>query len=368
MKYGFTNEMERSAHLEEIKRRPWIAALAPGDWGTKYGLGAVDYFVHGPSALNIMLGDRCNSECRMCWQALARAQTKQGGNTKPWRQTWPDLEPKIIYETLAKYPSVRSVELCSFGEPLLHPEIQSIIPQIARDVGENGVLHMVSNGSMLKRAEVLLHIPGNLTLSIDGADKKTYESIRRGLSWDTLTGNLRWALQVRIPERLIGINFTIIKENLGSIEDIGRFAFDSGIDYITYLLGDNMKETLSPESDVKHELDKIQSRISVVRQDYSSSMGVNDRTSPATSATPSLAEVEPLPFCLMPWKQIDIDPRGRAHPCCRSYHTNLGAVSKAWHGKQMAELRNQLRSGRLDSKQFKDCAKCGRLGAKVQVI
>ena len=60
--------------------------------------------------------------------------------------------------------------------------------------------------------------------------------------------------------------------------------------------------------------------------------------------------------------QFDVGPDGHAHPCCRSYATDLGSPSEAWLGEPMTELRRQILAGEVDAIRFADCAACPNLG------
>jgi hypothetical protein len=85
----------------------------------------------------------------------------------------------------------------------------------------------------------------------------------------------------------------------------------------------------------------------------------------ATGRTLPALPAQTLPgrgFCPLLWRQFDVGQDGRAHPCCRSYTTDLGSPAEAWLGEPLRELRRQILRGHVDAERFAACAACPNLG------
>jgi radical SAM protein with 4Fe4S-binding SPASM domain len=103
---------------------------------------------------------------------------------------------KLVHEV--KDWGVGYLFLHRFGEPFMHPDAFEMI-RYAKDTGIERV-EMYSNGTLLneKKAELLIESGlDQLTISFEGADKETYESIRVGAKYDTVIENIKRIVSLR---------------------------------------------------------------------------------------------------------------------------------------------------------------------------
>ena len=358
----------RLAHPLDLAHWPdWVAAerqpcsgVGGPDWG---------YFSRGPRTLNFQIGDRCNARCVMCWQSLRRDEAHRDA----W---WSEMKPEVVESILARHGGeVDSVELVSFGEPMLNPGFDRMLAAVVAASERHKkpiLLNAITNGSLLHRHPLLVTLPGYLTVSIDAADPALYERIRVGLDWATVHGNLAAAASDprRHKDRKIGVNLTLFEDNADQVVPMARLCAELGLSYLSILYGDLLSATAAAGRQIRQDDPRLVEGVAEARV-RCPVLTINDY---ATGRSLPVIEVAApvLPgrgFCPLPWRQFDVGPDGQAHPCCRSHGTDLGdAASGAdvWRSPAFERLRAQILGDDVDPMEFGECARCPNLGAGVR--
>lgn len=331
--------------------------------------GTLDLFA-GPGVQSIafFIGDVCNAECVMCWQALRRGRTD--------RVAWyKEMRAEVVEAVLARHErSLVSVELISFGEPMINPAFGRMARTIARMSAsperERPLLfNITTNGSLVHRHRAVLATPGYLTFSIDAAEEGLYERIRVGLDWGRVSKNFTEACQhpARHPERFVGIAVTVFEDNADQVVPVARMVVEAGGHFLCVLHGAKLDASAAAGREILPTDPRLVEGIDEARRLFPA-LTVNDY---ATGRAPLLLRSEAAParaVCPLPWQQFDVGPDGRAHPCCRSYGTDLGDVlaDDVWNGEPYTELRRQILADDVDPVRFAACAACPLLGAGVR--
>lgn len=121
------------------------------------------------------------------------------------------------------------------GEPTLHPEFEALIDAL---VDEGYTWHMISNAerfdrvieSLQKRPERLAALT-RVSISLDGADRETHDSIRGPGSWDTVMRAVTLCTAIELPFYLqIAIN----ARNVHQIDAFGLLAAQLGASKVSY--------------------------------------------------------------------------------------------------------------------------------------
>jgi len=134
-----------------------------------------------PTTVRIETTNRCNSQCVICpHQKMTRPITTMNE----------ELFRKIIDEC-SEY-RLKTIHLHNFGEPLLDSNLFDKITYAKK----KGIKHIkiFSNGSLLNSTNIQKVLDSGLDeikISIDGADKLEYESIRVGLKYDVVVANIK---------------------------------------------------------------------------------------------------------------------------------------------------------------------------------
>jgi len=135
-------------------------------------------FIWDVKTIGIELVRGCNFRCVMC---PVTAHDKLGIIQHM------DLELlEKITSQIEMNPTINTIWLFNFGEPLLHPRLRECLEIVSSSkVARNANVIMHTNASLLKgeKADALLDIPivKQLVISFDGlGDKQSYEDLRSG--------------------------------------------------------------------------------------------------------------------------------------------------------------------------------------------
>jgi len=106
---------------------------------------------------------------------------------------------KEMFSQLAKEVAEHNslLRITGTGEPFVHPQAMEIM----EDALDQGVrLAIITNGSLLtpNKSKILIDKGIEvLEISVDAADEKTYEIVRKGLKWPRLLKNVEFMLEYR---------------------------------------------------------------------------------------------------------------------------------------------------------------------------
>lgn len=171
------------------------------------------------------LVNKCNLRCQMCHVSLPEVRAE------PRFELSPELFDKIARELL---PNTRSLILTVGYEPLLSKSF----PHVLEEASKYGLpeFSYITNGTFLDADNIERTIRAGVTevvVSLDGATKETYETIRRGSNFEKVVGNLR-ALQARkqelgssTPEIRIGM--VLMRKNIEELPALLRLCHDLGV-------------------------------------------------------------------------------------------------------------------------------------------
>jgi radical SAM protein with 4Fe4S-binding SPASM domain len=138
-----------------------------------------------PKSIRIESTNACNGRCSMC----PRQRMKRQVGTMDF-----DLFKRIVDQIPR---GKRTIHLHNFGEPLLDGHIFEKI-EYCKSKGFS--TRMFSNLNLLSEhmaRDLIRSGLDDLKVSIDAANRKTYESIRVGLSYDSLVKNIETLVELR---------------------------------------------------------------------------------------------------------------------------------------------------------------------------
>jgi radical SAM protein with 4Fe4S-binding SPASM domain len=152
-----------------------------------------------------------------------------------------DMEPAIFEKIVTSVlPGVEDVVLNGYGEPFLAKHFDAMFDVCVK---HGCKLDITSNGLLLRDPERLKRLGSGfvkLALSLDGACKETFESIRRLMKWEQIVEALECIRNVRadrdIASRLsFCIHFCAMKRNIAELPDVVRLAHKYGACEVTVL-------------------------------------------------------------------------------------------------------------------------------------
>lgn len=172
---------------------------------------------------------RCNLECVMCVRPHARDFVKA------------DIADAVLDPILDSAHGLSCVSVMGLGEPLLNSRFRQIVRELKRAMPSHGIVGTNTNGTLidLSYADELVETGINwISFSIDGATKKTAESIRRGLNFEHALRGIEHMVERRAKSGRknlsLGSNFVIQENNISEIPGFVRLAGSLGLDYVSF--------------------------------------------------------------------------------------------------------------------------------------
>ena len=174
-----------------------------------------------PDYIQIETTSFCNARCIMCSHYPNGNHGAQhlGGET---------------YQCLADVLAVsHTVSLNGMGEPFCNPHCPDLIDGYASQGNK-----VVTNTNLSVLTDRIIECINRnfewLEISCDGATKETYESIRRGLSFDRFYTNLM-TLKERCPDVRRHIASVVMRQNVREMPALVELAHEAGASIITFL-------------------------------------------------------------------------------------------------------------------------------------
>ncbi|HEV7357409.1 MAG TPA: radical SAM/SPASM domain-containing protein [Steroidobacteraceae bacterium] len=169
--------------------------------------------------MTLYLTERCNSRCVTC---------------DYWRHGRVDMNLEAVQRLL---PGLRrlgtQVALLSGGEPLLNPEWPSIARAL-RDAGMK-VWLLTSGLSLAKHARRAAEVFDAITVSLDGTDRETYQSIRGLDAFENVCDGIRAAAQHGVAA---GLRVTLQRANFRQLPAFVSSAKDLSARQVSFLAVD----------------------------------------------------------------------------------------------------------------------------------
>jgi len=149
-----------------------------------------------------------------------------------------DLFKSIIDQMRGSLPTAKAITLTGMGEPFLNPNLVSIVKYAKRsglEVTLNSNLTIATEKDLLELIEAKLD---KLSISMDGATKKTFELIRVKAIFENVLKRVIFTLRARqrlgVKRPKIYFNCVIIKENIHEAAKIIRLAEKLGVDGVYF--------------------------------------------------------------------------------------------------------------------------------------
>jgi MoaA/NifB/PqqE/SkfB family radical SAM enzyme len=182
--------------------------------------------------LYIEVTNRCNLNCRTC--------VRQAWNEPMGEMTDPVFN--LIIEGLSSFFPVPSVFLGGFGEPLLHPQIVSMVSRLKK---LRTPVELITNGTLLSQEMSRKLIRAGLDIlwvSIDGAKSESYTDVRLGAALPEVIRNIEELNSLRLirgrrVSLSLGIAFVAMKRNIADLPEVAHLARNL---YANYLMVTNV--------------------------------------------------------------------------------------------------------------------------------
>lgn len=246
-----------------------------------------DFSVRPKPNIVVEINNTCNLSCLMCDTKDARRQKGQMSVEEFARILDEVIVPK----------SQHTLVVHTVGEPLVHAHFE----ELAGEAHRRGIrLLMTTNGLFIKKRRAAFEkyrgLFAGINISVDGANKETYDKIRVGGEYEEFVDNLEWLVATNRRLRLnipIRIQSVLSADNINDVPDFFKV-------YTKYVGAENISFNLISNLSADAE-----------ETDYYASQNLIDKESVLKAP------------CLLPFCQMHILYDGTFSACCRDYHGEL---------------------------------------------
>lgn len=273
-----------------------------------------------PEIVVIEPTNRCNLNCTMCYR---REHLKETG----------DMSLGLFKKIAQSVKGARHICCHGGGEPLLHPQIFEMI-NYTYEICHPETLSITTNGTLLNQ-EMARKLQASklnrLYVSIDGADKQTYEAIRE-VPFEEVVENIRYFKS--ISEIYTVIQYTVMKQNLKSLLNLPQLVSYMGAEAINvqHLLNWNLQIGNQRIIELYNQFQEIRERVIEQAKQY----GIECYIPPIPSG---------LDKCDLPFRQIYFNFKGAIAPCCVAIHISLEKDFNRRNGKNIRHWRRRVIRG-----------------------
>ena len=317
-----------------------------------------------PTFMAMNMDTQCNLRCVMC---IRQKYSQEAINALRY-----DFK---IYEQVAAetFPYAKLVQLATAGEPLMAGNLREQLRIIKK---YSAKLDLVTNATLLNNDDLikeLLQVLGWLHVSIDGATKQTYESIRIGAKFEQVIENIRRFNRIR--EKLHAMDMSrlhfavvLMKRNIKELPKLVELAKELRVDSVDCSHVTVFHEGIRSESLVHHKefanyymraAQKKAEKLNVHLNIPPLFNTANDVPGKRSKNNPK-SESKTCPFL---WKRAYIEWTGNVLPCCAVGPPIMGNVKKKpfreiWNNELYQEMRRRLST----DNPFDCCKHCFILG------
>lgn len=282
-----------------------------------------------PFILNIEPGNVCNLKCPLCPTGLGDQGMAKG---------FIDLGFfKHIFDQLRG--SLTSVNLYSWGEPLLNKDLVRIIRYIKES--DKAIRVVISTNLNIRDDKLLEELIDSgideVIVSCDGACQATYEKYRVGGDFNLVMHNLRYLASKKeelAKDSSIVWNFLVFRHNEHEVEKAREMAKETGVDFRIGFMRTSMKDEILKSHKEAIEQDK---NWIPDNPEYSAYDKINYTTKKI------------IKTCRKPWQEISINWNGLVFPCCAVYgekynfgDTRKDSIKNIWNNPKFISARKEI--------------------------
>ncbi len=294
-----------------------------------------------PRRLVLELTSACNLRCVMC-----------GRNAAAFRPTIFDPEWLTIFEPVT--PLIEEVTLMGWGEPTIHPRF----PHFLEWAGQFGLRkYFCTNGMRLKDLEddIFAAHTEILAVSLDGANSRTTEQIRRGADFGHIIGGLERIANRKARRGLdypyMNFVFTAMNRNIRELPQVVRLAAELGLEEVKAVYFTAFSEAMADET--LHERRELTADIFGISAELAESLGVALKLPHLPGEDPAGEACHKT--CYTAWRDLFLGSDGAFRPCM-STSVKLFQVGQyqnfedLWNSAELAAHRRSVNGeGMADS-------------------
>lgn len=270
-----------------------------------------------PRRLVLEMTNRCNLNCVMCGRNAADFQPTQ------FQKEWLNYFQPVIH-------LIEEVTLMGWGEPTVHPDFVEFLGW----AWEKGLRkYFCTNGMRLESLTPVLfdyHVD-IMAVSLDGADAKTNESIRRGSNFERVVRSLETVNRIKANRGLDypynNFVFAAMKQNVRQLPAMVRLAADIGVDEVKVVFLTAFDEAMQ-EQTLFYEMDLVRD-VFAETQEEAERLKVALKLPHVRGEDP--AGDQPHKTCYTGWRDFFLGSDGYVRPC-------MSTAQKLFHISQYPDF------------------------------
>jgi MoaA/NifB/PqqE/SkfB family radical SAM enzyme len=300
-----------------------------------------------PTFMTMNMDNQCNLRCIMCTR---RKYSEEDFNACSYDfKTFRKVADEV-------FPYLRWAQLTTAGEPLMAESFREQL-KIAKKYSVK--VDLVTNATLLDDDLIneILSVTNCLKVSIDGATKETYESIRIGAKFEQVIENIgrfnyfRRKIQQDRRPRLV-LLYVLMRRNIEEIPQFMKLAKELEAESVSATHVVIHQKKMKKESLVYHK--ELANYYMMVAQKKANELNLHLDIPPlfntvydvqSTRSNNNLrSEFKICPFL---WKGAYIEWNGDVAPCCIPGHPVMGNVGEKsfreiWNNELYQEMRRRL--------------------------
>lgn len=190
----------------------------------------------GPAHITLSCDETCNLQCKSC------RVSKRGLTRDESRK----LEAVLFQKIRPLLSNCHQLDLLGSGEVFASAACMALLKSLDAREFPDLQIGIITNGQLFTRerwAELanLRGMPLFFTVSVDAAEKDTYEMLRLGGSWEALCRNMAFLGQLRRDGKIaeFALQFVVQRDNFRQMKDFAALAGRWGADQVNFLGLDN---------------------------------------------------------------------------------------------------------------------------------
>jgi len=331
---------------------------------------------HHPLMARLEISRPCNLHCTMCYRGISPFD--------PARESPAFLSLESLRSIDSALPTLLWAIAFGLGEPFLNPDYLALLRH-TRMRAPLAHIFASTNGTRLEQATIDAILGENLLsevqISIDGADKSTFESIRKKARYETVLGALHRVLAAREKRQEckieVKVEMLVMRQTASQIYDYVRQMAALGVDRVVLdspkgeLFESIRVETAEEISRVYDQVARshafLRGRGTILTGPLLEELQVWSHHSrgmvPEWGLDPcaSLRRVSeaPEPACAVPWESINLSSDGSLRVCCNSDRcVSKAGVERASVSWENGSVYRRLRTELLERTFHSDCGRC----------
>lgn len=310
------------------------------------------WFVFYPRYFEIEVTTRCHLKCIMCEHTY-------------WTNNPKDLSLEEFKRIIDQFPKLKWIGTTGIGSSFLNKDYPEMLKYL-KNKNKNIYVELFDAFSNIKKQTiddiVKYGLIDRLIISIDGANKETYEKIRVGADFETVIGNVKYLIETKnkyntnFPE--LSFHFIISRDNYLEVPKFVELV-------ASISQGKNIGILFSH---VLHNFQEVENLVVELPPELKSeAIQLAGKFGIKVSWGKNVKERKPINRCTE-WSMPFIFADGSVIQCCASNEANrrdfqvkncMGNILKSdfdsiWNGTEYSALRDAVHSGKVPV-QCSDC-------------